>query len=84
AVLVSGDKTPKQVNGLRLQVGPIQTIERGQFRVAKSTGKSSIRQRDLPAQVVVLGWTPRLRQLNKTLFAVRCKFVDRQDHCTAF
>jgi hypothetical protein len=31
-----------------------------------------------------LGWTPRLRQPNKTLFAVRCKIVDRQDHCTAF
>jgi hypothetical protein len=29
-------KTPEQVNGLRLQVGPDQTIERGQFRVAKS------------------------------------------------
>ena len=31
-----------------------------------------------------LGWTPRLRQPNKTLFAVRCKLLDRQDHCTAF
>jgi integrase len=31
-----------------------------------------------------LGWTPRLRQLNKTLFAVRCKLLDRQDHFTAF
>jgi hypothetical protein len=35
-----------------------------------------------------MGWTPRLRQANKTLFAVRCKvrckIVDRQDHCTAF
>ena len=31
-----------------------------------------------------MGWTPRLRQPNKTLFAVRCKLLDRQDHCTAF
>ena len=31
-----------------------------------------------------LGWTPWLRQPNKTLFAVRCKLLDRQDHCTAF
>ena len=31
-----------------------------------------------------LGWTLRLRQPNKTLYAVRCKIVDRQDHCTAF
>ena len=31
-----GLKPQKQDNGLRLQMGPIQTIERGQFRVAKS------------------------------------------------
>ena len=31
-----------------------------------------------------VGWTPWLRQPNKTLFAVRCKLLDRQDHCTAF
>ena len=31
-----------------------------------------------------MGWTPGLRQPNKTLFAVRCKLLDRQDHCTAF
>src|SRR4051812_4429925 len=31
-----------------------------------------------------LGWTRWLRQPNKTLFAVRCKLLDRQDHCTAF
>ena len=31
-----------------------------------------------------VGWTPRLRQLNKTLFAVRCRLLDRQDHCNAF
>ncbi|HEV2274197.1 MAG TPA: Fic family protein, partial [Acidobacteriaceae bacterium] len=31
-----------------------------------------------------VGWTPRLRQANKTLFAVRRKLLDRQDHCTAF
>jgi len=31
-----------------------------------------------------LGWTPWLRQPNKTLFVVRCKLLDRQDHCTAF
>lgn len=29
-------------------------------------------------------WTPWLRQPNKTLFAVRCNFLDRQDHCGAF
>jgi len=36
-------KTPKQDNGYRLKVGPDQTIERGQFRVAKSlpNGNSS-------------------------------------------
>ena len=31
-----------------------------------------------------VGWTPWLRQPNKTRFAVRCKFVDRQDQCNAF
>src|SRR5947209_830569 len=31
-----------------------------------------------------VGWTPWLRQPNKTLFVVRCKWLDRQDHCTAF
>jgi hypothetical protein len=35
-------------------------------------------------RMYAMGWTPRLRQPNKTLFAVRCKIVDRQDHCTAF
>jgi adenine-specific DNA-methyltransferase len=38
----------------------------------------------LEVHILGLGWTPRLRQPNKTLFAVRCKIVDRQDHCTAF
>jgi hypothetical protein len=28
---------------------------------------------------VDLGWAPRLRQPNKTLFADRCKLLDRQD-----
>jgi hypothetical protein len=32
----------------------------------------------------LVGWTPRLRQPNKTLFAVRCKNLDRQDHYSAF
>jgi hypothetical protein len=32
-----GRQPQKQDNELRLQVGPIQTIERGQFRVAKSS-----------------------------------------------
>ena len=36
------------------------------------------------ASLLILGWTPRLRQPNKTLFAVRCKLLDRQGHCTAF
>jgi len=33
---------------------------------------------------LALGWTPWLRQPNKTLFAVRCKLLDRQEYCTAF
>ena len=39
---------------------------------------------DVPLERIHLGWTPWLRQPNKTLFAVRCKLLDRQDHCTAF
>jgi hypothetical protein len=39
---------------------------------------------DMMSGVDDVGWTPRLRQPNKTLFAVRCKKLDRQDHCTAF
>jgi hypothetical protein len=31
-----------------------------------------------------LGLPPRLTQTVKTLFAVRCKILDRQDHCNAF
>jgi glucokinase len=31
-----------------------------------------------------LGLPPRLRQTVKTLFAVGCKSLDRQDHCSAF
>ena len=43
-----GTETPKQDNGRRLQVGPNQTIERGQLRVAKSiTGQAGIAGRKL-------------------------------------
>jgi hypothetical protein len=35
-------------------------------------------------RAVEVGWTPWLRQTNKTLLTVRCKLLDRQDHCTAF
>jgi hypothetical protein len=31
-----------------------------------------------------MGLPPRLTQTVKTLFAVRCKILDRQDHCNAF
>jgi hypothetical protein len=32
----------------------------------------------------LLGLPPWLRQTVKTLFAVRCKILDRQDHSIAF
>src|SRR5947207_4110422 len=35
-------------------------------------------------QIHHLGLPPRLAQTVKTLIAVRCKSLDRQDHCTAF
>lgn len=31
-----------------------------------------------------MGLTPWLSQPLKTVIAVRCKLLDRQDHCTAF
>ena len=33
-------------------------------------------------QRVALGLLPRLAQTVKTLIAVRCIYLDRQDHCT--
>jgi hypothetical protein len=33
---------------------------------------------------IYMGLPPRLTQTVKTLFAVRCKILDRQDHCNAF
>jgi len=33
---------------------------------------------------LLMGLPPGLRQTVKTLFAVRCKNLDRQDHCSAF
>ena len=33
---------------------------------------------------MLLDLSPGLRQANKTLFAVGCKFIDRQDHFSAF
>jgi hypothetical protein len=34
--------------------------------------------------VVSLGLPPGVRQTDKTLFAVRCKILDRQEHFIAF
>jgi hypothetical protein len=54
-----GLKTPKHNNGFRLQVGPDQAIERGQFRVAKSAESDSLPQLCL---VCAYARDPQLRQ----------------------
>lgn len=33
---------------------------------------------------LIYGVDPSAEKPNKTLFAVRCQLLDRQDHCTAF
>ena len=75
------------VLGPKSQLTKFEARESLEREIAKLTGQSVGGKAVNDGSVTFgwfVGWTPRLRQPNETLFAVRCKIVDRQDHCTAF
>lgn len=81
---------------LRSLTGKAREQYKSLFKDATGASSLSIKSSATPKELTNLcgdllglydsevGWTPRLRQPNKTLLAVRCKLLDRQDHCTAF
>ena len=66
-----------------LQAGAeVYLADHSEFHVTASIGVSVFPYDgvDVEMHIKNMGWTRRLRQQNKTLFAVRCKILDRQDH----